>query len=95
MRLRELHLDPALPPGTAVSVAVSERVMLLSALAAWGIPLLSILAGALAGAALTGSDLGTLGGVVLALVVVMAGFPRFRGRLERSLLASLVIRPKT
>ena len=95
MRISELRIDPTCPPGTPVSVAVSDRVMLVSALAAYGVPLVSILAGAAVGAALTGSDLGTLVGIVLALAVVIAGFSRFRRRLEQSLLASLVIRPRT
>lgn len=95
MRITELRIDPACPPGTPVSVAVPDRVILVSALAAYGVPLVSILAGAAVGAALTGSDLGTLVGIVLAVAVVIAGSSRFRRRLEQSLLASLVIRLRT
>jgi positive regulator of sigma E activity len=95
MRLPQLRIDPSFRPGTPVSVEITDRVLLLSALATYGIPLVSILAGAAAGAAVIGSDLGTLAGSVLALAVVIAGFSRFRRRLERVLLASLIIRPRT
>jgi positive regulator of sigma E activity len=94
VRLQALRVDCALAPGTEVSVAIPDRQVQNSALAIYGIPLGSILLGAAVGAAVSGSDLGTLAGALLALALVVAGFGWFRLRLERSLLASLIVRPK-
>jgi positive regulator of sigma E activity len=94
MRLQHLAVDCALAPGTLVSVAIPDRRVLHGALATYGIPLASILLGAAAGAAISGSDLGTLAGALLALVLVIAGFARFRPRLERALLSNLIVRPR-
>jgi positive regulator of sigma E activity len=94
MRLQQLAVDRELAPGTLVSVAIPDRPVLHGALATYGIPLCSILLGAVAGAAVTGSDLGTLAGSLLALGLVIAGFARFRPRLERALLSNLIVRPR-
>jgi hypothetical protein len=61
----------------------------------YGLPLASILIGAAAGAAVAGSDFGTLLGALVALALVIAGFGPIRLRLERFMLKSLVVRPKT
>jgi positive regulator of sigma E activity len=94
MRLQQLAVDLELAPGTAVSVTIPERPVLHGALATYGIPLCSILLGAAAGAAVSGSDLGTLLGALLALALVMGVFRHFRPRLERALLAGLIVRPR-
>lgn len=95
MRLERLAVDRELAPGSQVSVAIPAEPLLYSALATYGIPLASILAGAAAGAAASGSDIGTLVGALLALTLVIAGFRLLRPRLERALLASLSIHPRT
>jgi positive regulator of sigma E activity len=95
MHLRELPVDSRFAPGAAVSVSIPAEPMLYGALAIYGIPLASILVGAAAGAAVTGSDLGTLAGALLALAVVMTGFRLVRPRLERALLKSLRVVPRT
>jgi positive regulator of sigma E activity len=94
-RLRALAVDRSLAPGTAVSVALPELAVLRGALVSYGLPLASILIGAAAGAAVAGSDFGTLLGALVALALVIAGFGPIRLRLERFMLKSLVVRPKT
>ncbi len=94
MRLDRLAVDCKLAPGSAVSVAIPAEPLLYGALATYGIPLVSILAGAAAGAAVSGNDLGTLAGALVALALVIAGFRLYRPRLERALLASLRILPR-
>jgi positive regulator of sigma E activity len=94
MRLNRLSVDRPFAPGSAVSVTIPAEPVLFGALATYGIPLASILAGAAAGAALSGSDLGSLIGVVAALLLVIASFRLFRPRLERAVLASLRVLPR-
>lgn len=94
MRLDALAVDRELAPGTQVSVAIPAEPILYSALATYGIPLLAILLGAAAGTAVSGNDLGTLAGALLALALVIAGFRLLRPKLERALLASLRIDPR-
>ena len=94
MRLDRLVVDRDLAPGNQVSVEIPAEPLLFSAFATYGIPLVSILAGAAAGAVVSGNDLGTLAGALLALALVIAGFRLYRPRLERALLASLRIRPR-
>jgi len=94
MRLDGLAVDRAFSPGSEVSVAIPAEPLLQGALATYGIPLAAILIGAAAGAAVSGRDLGTLAGALLALALVFAGFRLFRPRLERALLASLTITPR-
>jgi positive regulator of sigma E activity len=94
MRLDRLAVDRELAPGCEVSVAIPAEPLLLGALATYGIPLVSILAGAAAGAAVSGNDVGTLAGAPLAITLVIAGFRLYRPRLERALLASLRVRPR-
>lgn len=91
-RLEGLYASEGLVPGMAVSVSLPDRQLLAGALLTYGLPLAAILAGAAAGAAIGGSDLGTLAGALLALVLAIAGAGRLRRRLERSLLAGLIVR---
>ena len=93
MRLDRIAVDSELKPGSAVSVAIPAEPLLFGALATYGIPLVSILVGAAAGAAMSGTDVGTLAGALIALGLVIAGFRLFRPRLERAVLASLSVHP--
>ena len=93
-RLQGLRAPAGLVPGTPVSVALPDRGLVTGALATYGLPLAAILAGAAVGAALFGTDLATLGGALLALALTLAASGRLRRRLERSILAGLVIRAK-
>jgi len=94
MRLDQLAVDCELKPGSAVSVAIASEPLLYGALATYGIPLVAILVGAATGAAVSGNDLGTLVGALLALALVIAGFRLLRPKLERALLARLRILPR-
>lgn len=93
-RLEWLATDGTLAPGMQVSVALPERRVLLTSLLVHGMPLAAILLGAAAGAALTGSDAGTLVGAVLALAVTVGSLRPLGRRLEQKTLAHLVITPK-
>ncbi|MDX1561872.1 MAG: SoxR reducing system RseC family protein [Gammaproteobacteria bacterium] len=84
-----------LATGDEVTVALPERSVLSTSLLLHGVPLLAILIGAAAGAAVTGSDIGTLIGAVGMLVVVVAVFGRLRDRVERATLRRLVVSPRS
>ena len=94
MRLERLAVAGELTPGSAVSVSIPAEPLLYGALATYGIPLVAILVGAAAGAAVAGNDIGTLAGALLALALAIAGFRAFRPKLERALLARLCILPR-
>jgi positive regulator of sigma E activity len=76
-----------------VQVALPERRVLHVSLLLHGLPLAAILLGAATGAALVGSDTGTLAGALVGLVVAVAGFRPLAHRLERATLARLDITP--
>jgi positive regulator of sigma E activity len=84
----------ALAVGEPVVVALPDRYLLLGALLVHGLPLAALLAGALAGVAIGGSDLsaaaGALAGVVAALLVA----PRLRAGLERNTLRRVELRAR-
>ena len=67
---------------------------MLASILLHGVPLFAILAGAVGGSLVAGTDLGTLIGSVLALGIVIAGSRLMRRRLEEATLASLVVTPK-
>jgi positive regulator of sigma E activity len=94
-RLEQLAAGPELKPGTEVTVALPERRVLMTSMLLHGIPLVSILFGAAAGAAVAGSDAGTLIGALLALAVTLPGVKPLGRRLEQTTLAHLVITPKS
>lgn len=89
---RRLSADPGLalrstrplPVGAEVSVSLPERFVLHTALVMHGVPWAALLAGAAVGAAATGSDLGTVAGALLGLVVALALTPGLRRRFERA-----------
>ena len=94
-RLDRLAVSRRLEPGTEVTVALPGRQVLLASILLHGAPLFAILAGAVVGSLVVGTDFGTLLGSVLALGLVVAGFGMFRRRLEDATLASLVVTPKS
>ena len=93
-RVERLVSAARFEPGAEVTVSLPERRILLVSILLHGLPLAAILAGAMAGAAIGGGDAGTLTGALAALAVVVGGFGRWRGRLERATLEALVIRPR-
>ena len=93
-RLENLRAPFALAPGTAVTVELPAERLLAASMLVHGVPLLAILVGAAAGSLIGGSDLGALGGALLALVVAIAGTKRLRNRFEAAAVAGLVVTPK-
>ncbi len=93
-RLERIAATAALRPGVAVTVSLSERQLLHASLLVHGMPLVAILIGAAAGAGFTGTDAGTLAGAAIAFLGVAALFGRWRKRIERATLDSLVIAEK-
>ena len=57
----------------------------------YGLPLVAILAGAVTGSALAGTDAGTMIGALGGVAVVISGFGLVRGRLERATLAGIEV----
>jgi hypothetical protein len=68
--------------------------VLVASLLVHGMPLAAILSGAAAGSLISGSDLGTLAGVLVALAVTIPGLGRLRRRIETATIAGLVVTPK-
>jgi positive regulator of sigma E activity len=79
--------------GTEVLVALPPRYVLLSALLLHGLPWMALLAGAAAGAYVTGHDLGALAGAVLAVTISIIMTPGLRRRLEAAALERFTLRP--
>jgi len=94
-RLEGLRGPAGLAPGAAVSVALPDRRLLAGAFLSYGLPLAAILLGAAAGAAVFGTDFGTLAGAGLALALAIVACRRLSRRFERALLGGLVVRPKS
>lgn len=78
-----LHAGRRLAAGTEVSVALPERFVLRTALLMHGLPWIALLGGAALGAAVTGSDAGTLAGALIVLALALALTPGLRRRFER------------
>ena len=93
-RLDQLPVARRLEPGTEVTVSLPGHRVMLASILLHGVPLFAILAGAVGGSLVAGTDLGTLIGSVLALGIVIAGSRLMRRRLEEATLASLVVTPK-
>jgi positive regulator of sigma E activity len=87
------HTPIALSVGEPVVVALPDRYLLLGSLVVHGLPLAAMLAGALAGLALAGSDVGAAAGAVGGVVCALLAAPRLRARLERTTLRRVELRP--
>lgn len=94
-RLERLPAIQQLSPGTAVTVALPERSVLIASILLHGLPLAAILLGAAAGAAATATDSGTLLGALAGLAGTLAVFKPLCRRLERYTLAQLAVVPRT
>jgi positive regulator of sigma E activity len=77
--------------GDRVSVSLPERYVVAGAAVAHGLPLASLLVGALAGFAVTGTDVGSVIGAAVALAIAFAATPILRRRTERMLVRALVV----
>lgn len=85
----------ALAVGEPVVVALPDRYLLLGAMLVHGLPLAALLAGALAGVAVIGSDLGGAFGAVAGIAAALLIAPRLRAKLERNTLRRVELRPGT
>jgi positive regulator of sigma E activity len=83
--------DLRLAAGEPVVVALPERYVLLAALLVHGLPLAALLAGALAGYAVTGTDSGAGLGAVAGVALAVLGTPRLRRRVEDGTLRRLTL----
>lgn len=88
-RLARVPIDGPIAPGDTVLLSLPGRAVVFGSLTLHGLPLASLLAGALTGSLLLGSDWGALAGAVLAVSAVFALTPLLRRRLELSTMASL------
>jgi positive regulator of sigma E activity len=87
-----LAASGAIPVGAAVTVTLPDRYLLAGALLLYGLPLAALLAGAVAGAAVLGSDLAAAVGAALGLSAALLGSAPLRARLERATLRHLAVR---
>lgn len=92
-RRTTLETTLALEVGDAVVVSLPERTLLTGVLLAYGLPLVALLAGALAGWAATASDLGAVCGAAAALLAVLLLTPGLRRRVEQRTLRQLTLAP--
>jgi sigma-E factor negative regulatory protein RseC len=79
--------------GDAITLTLPERFLLAAAALVYGVPLLALLGGALAGSAATGTDLGAVAGAVLAVAGALLAVPRLRRRLEAATVDHLMLEP--
>jgi positive regulator of sigma E activity len=83
----------ALEVGDRVMVSLPASMLLMGAAIAYGVPLVLLLGGALAGWAVTATDLGGIGGAAAALVAVPLLTLRIRRRVEQRMLGRLTLTP--
>jgi positive regulator of sigma E activity len=79
--------------GDRVTVSLPHREFVLSGLLLHGLPWAALLAGALVGFAVTGSDLGSLLGAAAGVASSIAASPVLRRRIERTTLAAVTVAP--
>jgi positive regulator of sigma E activity len=87
-----LPASGSIPVGAAVTVTLPDRYLLAGALLLYGLPLAALLAGAVAGAAVLGSDLAAAAGAALSLLAALLTSAPLRARLERATLRHLAVR---
>lgn len=90
-RIDRIPVRKALAPGARVQVSLTERRVFLASVLLYGLPLVAIVLGAVTGAAITQSDIGTLVGALFGVGLVIAMFRRFSQRIERATLGQLVV----
>jgi positive regulator of sigma E activity len=79
------------PIGSAVTVTLPERFVLVGALALYGLPLAALLAGGAVASRAFGSDLAAAAGATAALIGALVAASPLRGRLERATLRRLTV----
>jgi sigma-E factor negative regulatory protein RseC len=79
--------------GDTVSLSLPDRFLLAAAALVYGLPLVGLLAGASIGAAVTGTDLGGLGGAAIGIAASVLAVPGLRRRLEADTVKHLNIGP--
>lgn len=85
--------QPAFAEGDRVVVSLRGSALLTCALIAYGVPLVTLLGGALAGWTITATDVGGIGGAVAALAAVPWFAGGVRRRAEQHLLQQLTLTP--
>lgn len=88
-----LPADGTFAAGDEVLVCLPERHVLAGAAVLHGLPWAALVGGALAGYAVSGTDLGSLIGALGGVAVSLSAAARLRGRLERWLLGQVLIAP--
>lgn len=93
---RRIRLRSSIPvePGTPVRVTLPADQVVASALLLHGSPLAALLVGAAGGAALTGSDSGTLAGALIGLAAAAVWTRGLRRRAEDATLARAMLEPR-
>ncbi len=76
-----------------VLVSLPRRFVLLSAVLLHGLPWAALLAGALAGVGVTGTDLGCLVGAITGIAFASMLTPGLRRRLERATMRQVMFEP--
>ena len=91
-----IRLPSSVPvePGTRVRVSLPADRVLSGALLLHGLPLAALLGGGAGGAALTGSDAGTLAGALIGLAAAALATRGLRQRAERATLARATLEPR-
>jgi positive regulator of sigma E activity len=78
--------------GDSVLVALPERYVLVGAILLHGLPWAALLAGAVAGFVATGTDTGSVLGALGAVALALLAARRLRGRIERMTMRCLSVR---
>jgi positive regulator of sigma E activity len=88
----ELAANGAIPVGASVAVTLPDRYLVAGAALLYGLPLVSVLAGAVAAVLAFGSDLAAAVGAAVALPAAFLAAAPLRRRLERATLRQLAVR---
>jgi positive regulator of sigma E activity len=92
-RVELLPIRAEFREGLDVDVTIPERLVLLGAVVAHGLPLAALLTGAALGALVGGTDTQVLIGAVVGIVAGLSIAPMLRSRVERAALAAIEVRP--
>ncbi len=87
-----LAADVSVSSGTPVLVSLPRHCVLLSAVTLHGLPWAGLLAGALAGWGLTGTDLGCFAGAVIGVALAALLTPGLRRRIEQATLRHVTLK---
>lgn len=87
-----LAADVSVSAGTPVLVSLPRHCVLLSAVTLHGLPWAGLLAGALAGWGMTGTDLGCFAGAVIGVALAALLTPGLRSRIEQATLRQVTLK---